>query len=143
MIRKSGFTMIELILVIATISLVIISLVPVGMNMYNNARKKSLSLKVNGLVDAAKVGYNFSTMDIIVTDTVYEFVNGEVTQTGNIDIEYSGERIENGKISIKTSGEIAVAIYDGKFCAIKLYLEDDITVSETILSNCVIEEPQE
>lgn len=137
--KKLGFTLIELLLVIAVLSLLIVGVIPSGLSLYNNARKKSLELKVKGVVDAVKVGYNFATMDLIVTDTIYYYSDGKLSKTGNIDVEYNGAKIQNGVFYIKSTGETAVVIYEDNYCVTKPFDSSSIKIEKTLLVDCSVD----
>lgn len=137
---KLGFTLGELFLVIVILSLLVIGVVPAGLSIYNKSRKKTLEVTVEGLFDAAKAGYNFSSLDKIVIDTKYEISNGVISQDGNIDVEYSGGKIKDGIMVIRSDGETAISIHDGKYCATKKFFSSDVIVYEKTKQECVDEE---
>lgn len=136
---KLGFTLIELLLVISVLSLLVMAVIPVGLNIYREAKKKTLELKVEGIVDAVKVGYNFATMDLIVTDTIYYYSGGKLTKTGNIDVEYNGAKIQNGVFYIKYTGETAIALYEDDYCATKAFDSSTIKIEKTLLVDCAVD----
>ncbi len=135
---KKGFTLIEMLAVIAIISLIVVFTTPSVLKVYKDSKKKSFESEMKNLVRIAEVGFGNTSLDTLyVTDTTYEFINGEETVIGNISIDISGDKPQNGVLTITKDGEISFTLYEDNYCAVKEADSKEITITESTLENCI------
>lgn len=130
--NKKGFTLIELLAVIIILAVIALIATLVVLNVVDNARKEANKNSAYGLLDAAKLYYAESLLDISkqsningITNLIYEIkVSGKIPDSG-------------GEIYINNVGQSAIAVVYGKVCYKKNFEENTITESEDT-DNCTI-----
>lgn len=129
---KKGFTLVEILTIIAIIGLLIMVAIPNVLDSYRSAEKKKFNADMLNLVRAAEIGFGNTSMNtMFLTDTTYTFTNGEMTiDSGNIEFEISGETPKDGTLTITKDGEVSLDIYNGKYNAVKRKNSNKITISE-------------
>ena len=51
-------------------------------------------------------------------------------------LRYEGTKPESGSVSLTKDGEVAIDIYDGKYCVTKGFDESEVTIEEKDESEC-------
>lgn len=129
MINKSikGFTLIEVLAVVGLIGIIALVITPIGINIYSNAREKTVLINAEKLIDAAltytksyevEYGKPINTLKIEIKDKKIE----------NNILNISGTLPQKGEIYIENE-KIAIVIYDGGTCAYKGYNDNIVTAS--------------
>ena len=126
--NKKAFTLVELLAIIVILGIVLAVAIPRIVNSIKNTQKKSLLATTEALVRKVKQKSVLEDM----SNEVYTITNNVFV--GN-SLNITGELPNSGKISIDDQNRISIAVTDGKFCALKTYEDEDITVNEDVL-NC-------
>ena len=126
--RKKGFTLIELLAVIVILAIIALIAVPVVMNIIAKANKSAFKDSAYGIIKAGELFYSNELLkqNGMEEDITFTFPN-------NIEgLEINGSKPTGGAMAINKKGEVALAIMNGKYCAIKKYDEDNIIINEDI-----------
>ena len=136
---KKGFTLVELLAVIAILAILIIIALPNILKMFNEAQMKLFLQEARNINKAAEDSYLSQKMGTTTpTETIYTYVDGEESSTGNIKVSIIGKKPENGELIIRTNGETALAFHNGKYCAEKGYSDSEVTISDKTKEECII-----
>ena len=140
--KKQGFTLIELLAVVVILAVIALISVPLIMNVIDGARKGALQNTAYGIAEAGK--YTF-TNEVIkegaASFTAYTYEDGvETSSPAGKSLNYKGERPKTGTILINSKGDIALAVYNGKYCAEKGFDDVEVTVSEKTETDCKLVE---
>lgn len=134
---KKGFSLMEILAIIAIISLMVVFTMPSILKLYTEAEKKNFKSEMQNLIRVAEIGYgNTSLNTLYIADTIYEFVDGETIIDGNISIEFSGSKPQNGTLTITKEGEISFRIHKDKYCAIKRADSKEIFIVKSTVTEC-------
>lgn len=129
--KNKGFTLIELLGVIAILAILVIIAVPAVLEVFSEAKNKKFVSEVRNIIDAAEQAYGRQLLEGNVQETTYIYdSSGNLTKTGNIDLELTGDKIKNATIHIRVDGRIKVAMTNGKFCVIKEYDTKELIITE-------------
>lgn len=134
--KRSGFTLIELIAVILILGIIALIAIPTTSNVINNAKKGALQNSAYGLIEAANNLYIYNELNNSVEELTFEYDNGKII-SGD-DLDYRGKVPKSGSIILKEDGKVGIAIYDGKYCAVKNYDEVKVVVSDISENECTI-----
>ena len=138
---KKGFTLVELLAVIAILAILIIIALPNILKMFNEAQMKLFLQEARNINKAAEDSYLSQKMGTTTpTETIYTYVDGEESSTGNIKVSIIGKKPENGELIIRANGEIALAFHNGKYCAEKGYTDSVVSISTKSEAECILEE---
>ena len=131
--NKKGFTLIELLAVIVILAIILLIVMPIVLNVINDARKGAFQASAYGLMKTAE---NKCLSDLVQNyDGTAEIVFDEGSIiTGELD--FSGKGPQTGTISVNSQCEIALAIHDGTWCAVKEYNDNEITLTTTTVEEC-------
>lgn len=131
--NNRGFTLIELLAVIVVLAIILAIAVPRVISVIEQSRKDAFKISGDFLIKEAKkktlVSFPPTPEDKIYTITNKAFVGDA--------LDISGELPENGQIEIKEDGKSAIAIHNGKYCAHKTALAEEISVEEMTLGECM------
>ena len=136
---KKGFTLVEILSVIAILGLILIIGVPKINNLIDESRKKAFETNVTGVMNAVKNHYqsnfigkldaNVITYDVSDTGILYE----------ENDIDYTQGKIDFiGTININEDGRVKLALSNGEYCATKSYITDLIITEIDANNECEI-----
>ncbi len=120
---KKAFTLIELLAVVIILSIVSIIVVPIVLNIIDDASKSANESQIELLLDGANQLYaqsyfNDETKDLINDLNIYN------------NIPFTGELPENGILKIRENGEIYLSVYLDGVCYIKDYDKTDVSIKE-------------
>ena len=140
--KNQGFTLIELLAVVVILAVIALISVPLIMNVIDGARKGALQNTAYGIAEAGKYAFtNEVIKDGSAIFTAYTYVNGvETSSPTGKSLNYKGERPQKGTILINSKGDIAMSVYNGKYCAEKGFDDVEVTVSEKVEADCVLVE---
>jgi prepilin-type N-terminal cleavage/methylation domain-containing protein len=138
--KKQGFTLVELLAVIAILAILIIIALPNILKMFNDAQMKLFLQEARNINKAAEDSYLAHKMGASnLTETTYTYTDGEETVTGNISMKLTGQKPQNGELIIRPNGDTALAFHNGKYCARKSFDSDEITISRVTEDQCVLD----
>jgi prepilin-type N-terminal cleavage/methylation domain-containing protein len=138
--KKIGFTLVELLAVIAILAILIIIALPNILKLFNEAQMKIFLQEAKNINKAAEDSYLVQKMGITSPlETTYTYVDGEETVTGNIKVSITGQKPRNGELLITPNGETALAFHNGKYCAMKILGSDEITISKVTPDQCILD----
>lgn len=109
---KKGFTLIELISVIAVLAIIGLITVPIILGVINSGKKSNFKSNVEGVIRSAKI-YSAKNSEY----TIIDFSNSEDIQKLSLKGDYPKE----GTLEINDNGEIKLSLTDGTYCATKEY----------------------
>ena len=138
--NKKGFTLIELLAVIVILAVIALVTIPLIIGIVEDARKGAFKNTAYGILEAGKFTY---TNDIVKTgeidSTAFTYADGvETSSPAGKSLAYKGTKPKSGTVVINTEGKIAVAIYDGTFCAEKGYDETEVTITQKTEAECQV-----
>ena len=140
--KNQGFTLIELLAVVVILAVIALISVPLIMNVIDGARKGALQNTAYGIAEAGKYAFTSEVIkDGSASFTAYTYVDGvEASSPTGKTLNYKGERPKKGTILINSKGDIAMSVYNGKYCAEKGFDDVEVTVSEKAEADCVLVE---
>jgi prepilin-type N-terminal cleavage/methylation domain-containing protein len=137
--KKLGFTLVELLAVIAILAILIIIALPNVLKLYNEAQMKMFLQEAQNINKAAKDSYLSQQMGTTaLTETTITYTDGEESINGNIDVNYTGKKPDNGKLIIREDGKTALAFHDGKYCVTKSFGSDEIIINNSAEDECIV-----
>ncbi|MDD4718473.1 MAG: prepilin-type N-terminal cleavage/methylation domain-containing protein [Bacilli bacterium] len=140
--KYRGFTLIELLAVIVIIGIILLVVFPVVTKIIEEAEKGSFRNSVYGIVKSAEYKHADNLLKNKVGKVsgcgasgyeIYTYNNG--LPVGE-ELSFKGQRPKSGTIAIQSNGDVAVAVHNGKWCAIKnsddskIEIYDDMNESE-------------
>ena len=140
--EKKGFTLIELLAVIVILGIIMALIIPEVTKTIEKSQIKSAENSVRGLMRAVDIAQKENALDGDLDTITFTYQNGnESSSVGNLKLDYTGKRLQDGKVVIDADGNIALALYDGKYCIEKDFTSDDIIITKTLLDDCAFDIP--
>lgn len=125
--RKSGFTLVEMLATVIILSLIALITIPQIMKVLNNSQKDSFMDSATGLLESAEL-YNSEHA-------------GEKTHL-NLGIEeelrklkFKGTPPIGGSLKINENGDMSLAMYNKKWCAVKNIFDNSVEVTSIQQNN--------
>ena len=134
--KKKGFTLIELLAVIVILAIVALISTPIILDVIEKARKKAFEDSAYGVINAAKLYYTDVSLDGKIEGKTFTFPD-------DTKLKISGEKPKSGSVKLEESGEVAIAISNGKWCAIKNKEDNKVSIIDYSIDNCEIPTPIE
>ena len=136
--KKHGFTLIELLAVIVILAIIALIATPMILGVIDSAKKGAFESSGYGIVESAEQAYMQTQMTMErPTLTKYQYENGnQIKMQGNIDLNYKGSTPASGTVTINESGKVALAIYNGVYCAKKDFNDTKISLTKTSKEEC-------
>lgn len=136
--KKHGFTLIELLAVIVILAIIALIATPMILGVIDSAKKGAFESSGYGIVESAEQAYMQTQMTMErPTLTKYQYENGnQIKMQGNIDLNYKGSKPTSGTVTINESGKVALAIYNGVYCAKKDFNDTKISLTKTSKEEC-------
>ncbi|MDD4718711.1 MAG: type II secretion system protein [Bacilli bacterium] len=131
--KKRGFTLVELLAVIAILGMIAVIVIPSVTKTIKRAERETFESHIRGIIRATT--YEFKNLEMIgeiLPETIYTFENG--TETSNVagsKLEYDGDAIQNGVVKINSDGKVSLALYNDDWCATKKYTSNNIEITDT------------
>ena len=127
--NKRGFTLIELLAVIVILAIIALIAVPVIMNILDKANKSAFKDTAYGLISAAELYYSEQQLDLngVLVDKTFNLPTDVNTEDG---LQIKGN-IPTGAVELNADGDISLAISNGRYCIIKAFADQDITVYDS------------
>ena len=131
--KKNGFTLAELLGIIIVVAIITLIAIPTVNKVIETSKVKSYKLSV--LATSNEIEKECE-MSLIRNETIIE--KYDLTQTGinpkiNIDNEQSNGE---GTILVDTDCKTKIMLYTDKYCAIKDFTDDNISVTDIKEGNC-------
>ncbi len=149
--KKTGFTLVELLAVIAILAIIVTITVPIVTNIFQTSSEKAFE---DNAMSLSKAADNYYTSLTLESDTklplLVTFNNGKETNrymnnasntcetSSERLLEYSGQNPDSGNIFIDRNGDIYLALYDrqARKCAIKNPGDKTVTFTDKSESEC-------
>ena len=61
-----------------------------------------------------------------------------MSRTGNVEVIINSKKPDNGTLIITSNGQIALALHNGKYCAMKTIDSEEIIISNLSLNECMV-----
>ena len=119
-IKKNGFTLIELLAVIVILAILALVTTPKILDMIEDFRRNAFLNTGYGIVRAGE--YYYST-DKPEAGRIFDLVNNNV-------IPYKKGSLKKGQLNYNENGKIALAIWNGKYCVVKSYDNEELIIVE-------------
>ena len=152
--KKNGFTLVELLSVIAILAILATVTVPTLLNVFSNAEDSAFEDNAMSISKAADNYYSSSTLDAYTklpllvtfndgkeTNRYINNQNKECETSNERLLEYTGQNPDSGNIYIDRNGDIYMAIYDKSVrkCAIKKPGDKTVTFTNQSESECKLD----
>ena len=127
MLRKKGFTLVELLGVIVILSILALITIPIISNVVTNVRINALKNSAYGLIEASNLYYAQYG-----TDNNLRFnITGNKVESSDTDklLTYRGS-VKEGTVILDKKGSVTVCVTDGKNSAYKNYNESKVTTKK-------------
>lgn len=135
--RRKGFTLIELLAVIVILGVIMLIATPIVLNIIEDSKKKAFEASAGNIARAAEIEYWNNTLMGPPKSLEFKFQKGEIVSN---TLEFKGKAPESGIISVNKDGDVSMAIYNGKWCAIKQSDNKEIRLEKIPEEDCYIEE---
>ena len=126
--RKKGFTLVELLAVIAIIGLVATIAVPIILDSVNTTKEKAFLDNAKSLNEAANTYYQEQHLtDEVSVPLLVTYSNGKATNCNNKKgLDHSGKVPDGGNLYIDSTGKVEMKVYDKKTkqCIVKSATEN-------------------
>ncbi len=132
--RKNGFTLLEVLAVIVVLAIVALITVPLVMNVIDNAKRGSFESSAYGII---------SSGEYYIAKKAFKNENyaGEILDLPEAKdkLGYKGSVPTDGKLIIKDKENLALMMHDTRFCAIKEFDQDRVTITDYDKETCKLE----
>ena len=138
--KKNGFTLIELLAVVVILAVIALIATPLILGIINDARKGAFKNTAYGILEAGKFTYTSAIVKTGEIDsTAFTYVDGvETSNPSGRKLEYKGEKPQSGTVVLNSEGKMAIAIYNGSYCAEKDYDDVEVTISQKTEAECQV-----
>lgn len=126
---KKGFTLIELLAVVIVLALLSLIVTPQIMKVVENSARKAFATTAYGIIHSVDIYYTEIMKNM--GEKLFVFPQEEKDK-----LKLEGKEPKGGKVHVNEEGDIAIAIYNGKWCAIKGYEEQAVTVRRYQQNRC-------
>ena len=123
--KRSGFTLIELLAVIVILAIIALIAVPIIMNIINKANKSAFKDTAYGVISAGELYFAEMQLEPNGMENDITFELPDTTKT----LQLKGE-VPTGSILITKDGDIAIAVYNNRYCVTKGLEDKDVKVTE-------------
>ncbi len=130
--NKQGFTLIELLAVMVILAIIIVITTPIILKSIDEAKKGAFRNSVYGIIKTGEYNYSQQLLKTGKNKNMeYIYENEEESSpTNDNKLDYKGSKPIGGIIKINKKGEIALALHNHKWCALKKYRETKITLEK-------------
>lgn len=133
--KNKAFTLIELLAVIVVLAVILAISVPRVLNVIEESNKESFRLTGENIVKSAN--------NKVIRDSFYPPHNRTYTITGGAfigeELPMTGDLPDSGTILVNQNGGVAIAIYNGKYCAMKNFEQTKVEIFQIPGEECVID----
>ncbi len=132
--KNKGFTLIELLAVIVILAVIALIATPIILSILTKVRKSAFQDSAYGIMEAAKSYFAESILEETdPVDQVFSFEDG-----ASNELSYSGSKPKGGILTLSKSGEIALAIHNNEWCAIKSKTDTNVRLIKYEKDKCKI-----
>lgn len=127
------------VIVILAVMISITALIIIG--VINDAKKGALKNMAYGIIETGELEYAKDKLNDTEKEVIFMYQDG--VETANVidkKLDYKGAKPDAGTVIINVDGQIAIAIYDGDYCASKGYADSAVTLAQTSEDECQIPE---
>jgi len=136
---QKGLTLIELLGVIVVLGFIFLIAMPIVLNYVNESRKASFELSMSSLVRTAENECLRRRAERDREAVVYSFEDGHQSVSPEKEkLQFSGRAPTSGSIFTNEHCEIAIAVHDESWCAIKEYGDNEIVFIEYEEGECYL-----
>ena len=128
--------MLAVIVILAIIALIA---TPLILNVIDDAKKGAFKNSAYGIIEAAELSYALDMLNGDLEEITITYDNYTEHNPSGKKLQYKGQKPKDGEIRINKDGKIAMAISDGKYCAIKPYHLSKIAVKKMDVNDCKFE----
>lgn len=129
--RRKGFTLVELIIVIVVIGILAAFIIVSYSGMAKKASKEAMRASARSIVRSAQA-FEYQNPG----NHRFYFQDGEQFNADGLKLSYGNKAPGDGIAILNDNGRVAIALYDGTFCAAKSADTDVIDVNEIPGSDC-------
>lgn len=141
--KKNGFTLIEMLVIIILIIIIVLITVPLILNTIEKSKRGAFLASVYGIIESAEYEYaNFilSNKEAVNQELRFNYSDGEEEAiVSGTKLDFKGEKPRNGSIIISPEGKISLALSNGIYCAKKDFEDEKIIITENLI-DCEVEE---
>lgn len=134
--KKNGFTLIELLAVIIILGIILLITISTIPNLIEDAKKKAFEVSVDNIVRSAELIFWNNNLKGEEKNLEYYYENSQAVDD---ELKFKGQKPKKGTILVNDKGEVAIALSNGVWCAIKDYDNDNITFEKILEEECVLE----
>jgi prepilin-type N-terminal cleavage/methylation domain-containing protein len=136
--KTKGFTLIELLAVIVILAIIALIATPIILKVVDDANKGAFRNSAYGIANAAEFEFAKETLkNTKASEVAFIYVNGvESSNPAGRKLDYKGNVPQNGVILVNYEGKVAMALYNGKYCAEKGYNDVSVVLTEKTLEEC-------
>lgn len=132
--NENGFTLIELIAIILILAIIALIAIPAINKIVDEVKKQAFKVTAINIVDAADKNCNVMLQQGENVNKTYTIVNHQITNGESLPI--SGKLPLQGNVNVSDSCLVAIAVNNNKWCALKEFSDDKVTLSEYVDGNC-------
>ncbi len=147
--KSLAFTLIELLAVIVILGIIMLIATPLILKMIEEARMGAFRASAYGIIKAAENNYSRKILYENKSEkATFTYDRGiEIPSISNDKLEYKGLKPKSGEVIINEQGQVALAIHNGTYCALKDYKDLYVTVNKNKPEDCklstgIINNPQ-
>ncbi len=133
-IKNKAFTLIELLAVIVILAVIALIATPIILSILTKVRKSAFQDSAYGIMEAAKSYFAETILEENnPVDQVFSFEDGATN-----GLSYNGSKPKGGILTLSKSGEIALAIHNNEWCAIKSKTDTNVRLIKYEKDKCKI-----
>lgn len=136
MSNKKGFSLVEVLVVVAVLSIILSIAVPRVLVSMENVRKETFRSGATSIVNTVKLEYS-QMYKKITKPMKYSFLNGDY-EKNSPKLKLKGDLPSIGDVYLSVDGKIALAVVsnDKKYCAKKGLEDSEVTIEDYIAGKC-------
>ena len=136
MSNKKGFSLVEVLVVVAVLSIILSIAVPRVLVSMENVRKETFRSGATSIVNTVKLEYS-QMYKKITKPMKYSFFNGDY-EKNSPKLKLKGDLPSIGDVYLSVDGKIALAVVsnDKKYCAKKGLEDSEVTIEDYIAGKC-------
>lgn len=130
--KQKGFTLPELLGVIAVIAALALLTSPLIIKVIEDAKKKAFASSADGVVESIRMD---NAKKEYTADT-YTIKNGMIVGSDGQNVKKTGGTDEQGSATINEDGKITLVLHNKTWCALKKIDSKDIQISKYDAATC-------
>jgi prepilin-type N-terminal cleavage/methylation domain-containing protein len=138
--KEEGFTLIEVLAVLILLTILAVITVPIILGIIDDSKMNAFKASSYGIIQSAK---NIYIETLYAGDTpeniVFTYTAGvESSEPTGKKLNYDGGNPTSGQVSLTNGGQIAIAIYEGGWCASKDFGVAEVTMEKKASAECIL-----